>query len=310
MRVFQLVVCLSILCVIHAVEKTVEMEAGGNDTKTEEVPKDLAKEDVIPAIPAEIPAAIPAGVPVKEEKEKKTMEDFEAMDLEELKKHLGEHGEELGTFKDSFDPYENHETGEEEEPELGEYDFDPSEGLSYLVHEGTIECVYEEIKDKEDHVAGAYIVSASEPKIDFTIKDPKGMIVLRRYGEVEDEYEITDTEPGVYELCFSNINYSGNKMITHVTHKMRSQHPVEKEHVSHLSQFARHLDVKLGEFESEQRLLQIRTDRHMKTEESTNERVAYYSTFELFTYILISILQVVYIKHLLDIPTRGTRSWA
>ena len=188
---------------------------------------------------------------------------FEEMDgnLDDFK--LGEHGELEGLFKDSFDPYREDLQGDE--PEIEHYDFDPSEGLSFVVHEGTMECFYETVKDADDHVSGAYIVSAADSKIDLTIRDPNEVIVIRRYGEIEDEYDVTDTDPGDYEICFSNINYSGDKLVTHVTHTLRSQHPVEKEHVSHLAEYAAHLDIKLGEFESEQRLLQIRTDRHIKS---------------------------------------------
>lgn len=229
------------------------------------------------------------------------VEDFKVGD------HLGDHGELEGLFKDSFDPYEGeHEAAD---PDIEQYDFDPSEGLSFVIHEGTMECFYENVKSDEDHVSGAYIVSAADSKIDLILKDPNGIVVVRRYGEVEDEYEVTDTEIGEYEICFSNINYSGDKLITHVTHTLQSHHPVEKQHVSHLAQYAAHLDIKLGEFESEQRLLQIRMDRHIKTEQSTNQRVTYYSTFELLIYIVVSVLQVAYIKHLLDVP-RHKRTWA
>lgn len=236
--------------------------------------------------------------------------DFENMSDEELDKILGDHGEIMGNITDSFDPYKA-EDNDSDDSELNEFDFDPSEGLSFLVHKGSIECYYEDVKDKEDQVSGAYIVSAAKAKIDFHIKDPSGTIVLQHKGKMEDEYDIPKTQVGVYELCFSNINYSDNMMVTHVTKMMKSKHPVEKSHVSRLSLLAQHLDLKLGEFESDQRLLQIRTDRHMKTEESTHDRVTYYSTMELFTYILISIFQVVYIKGLLNAPTsRGSRSWA
>lgn len=36
------------------------------------------------------------------------------------------------------------------------------------------------------------------------------------------------------------------------------------EHVSVLAKYASHLDIRLGELESEQRLHQIRTERHIK----------------------------------------------
>lgn len=39
---------------------------------------------------------------------------------------------------------------------------------------------------------------------------------------------------------------------------------IAAEHVSVLAKYASHLDVRLGELESEQRLQLIRTDRHIK----------------------------------------------
>lgn len=117
-------------------------------------------------------------------------------------------------------------------------------------------------------------------------------------------------DQGIYEICFSNANYDEGKLITHVTKTLKSQHPVQKEHVSKLSQSATHIDIKMGELESEQRLLQMRTKRHIETEENTNARVTYYSTLELFIYLSVSVLQVVYIKKLLDSPKQDARSWA
>lgn len=42
------------------------------------------------------------------------------------------------------------------------------------------------------------------------------------------------------------------------------------EHVSVLAKYASHLDIRLGELESEQRLHQIRTERHIKGALSAN----------------------------------------
>jgi hypothetical protein len=106
------------------------------------------------------------------------------------------------------------------------------------------------------------------------------------------------------------------------------------EHVSYLAKYASHLDVRLGELESEQRLLQIRTERHLKSEslvwsfscwggcipdascaaclwlveEVASKRVSFYGTLECVVYITICAFQVYYIKSLLDSPSK-VRSW-
>jgi len=241
-----------------------------------------------------------------EELKKKVKHDSEEGDEPHDKESLlGAHGENLGQFLDS-DSFEDH-LGDGEE--LGMFDFDPSEGLTFVVQQGALECFYSK-RSEEDDVVGAYVVIAADPKIDLIVKNPAGTIVETQLGQAEGQYQVEEEGTGVYEICFSNANYDDVKLITYVMHTLRSKHPIQKEHVSKLQQFAQHLDIKMGELESEQRLLQMRTNRHIKTEESTNKRVTYYSTLELIMYFVVSIAQVIYIKKLLDVPRHKQRTWA
>ncbi|KAJ0399012.1 hypothetical protein P43SY_008332 [Pythium insidiosum] len=188
------------------------------------------------------------------------------------------------------------------------FDFDPSEGLTFHVYGQKKECFFQDAKFAGDEISGAYIVASADSHIDLEIKNPAGAVIYRRYGDAEGEYTVMPTEEGVHELCFLNSDSDG-KLVTHVTNTLQSQHPVQREHVSVLAKYASHLDVRLGELESEQRLQQIRTDRFLRIEESTNQRVAFYGTLECFVYLLVCVFQVLYIKSLLNGP-RPSRTWA
>ncbi|GAB9475153.1 hypothetical protein Gpo141_00012255 [Globisporangium polare] len=188
------------------------------------------------------------------------------------------------------------------------FDFDPSEGLTFFVAAGQRECFFQDARTTGDEISGAYVVSSADSHIDLEVKNPEGATIYRRFGDAEGQYEVHPSVEGIHELCFINSDSDG-KLVTHVTNTLQSQHPVEREHVSVLAKYASHLDIRLGELESEQRLHQIRTERHIKVEESTSKRVSFYGTLECVVYLLICFLQVFYIKSLLDNPSKA-RTWA
>ncbi|DAZ93454.1 TPA: hypothetical protein N0F65_007100 [Lagenidium giganteum] len=219
-----------------------------------------------------------------------------------------------------FDPYHENDAPEEEnsptqaaqpyEPKNRKvelFDFDPSEGLTFFVYPKQKECFYQDAKFTGDEISGAYVVSSADSHIDLEIKNPEGATIYRRFGDAEGQYEVHPSIVGVHELCFINSDSDG-KLVTHVTNTLKSQHPVEREHVSILAKYASHLDVRLGELESEQRLQHIRTARNIKIEDSTSKRVAFYGSLECFIYVAICLFQVMYIKSLLENP-RPSRSW-
>ncbi|CAI5707621.1 hypothetical protein KXD40_007793 [Peronospora effusa] len=191
--------------------------------------------------------------------------------------------------------------------DIEKFDFDPSEGLTFYVTGKSRACFYQETKDKEDELSGAYIVSSADSHVDLEVKNPEKVTIYRQLGDAEGQYLVKPTQAGVYELCFINPD-ADSKVVTHVTKTLQSQHPVEKEHVSVLAKYASHLDVRLGELESEQRLQLIRTDRHILVEEEMNKRVMFYGALECTIYLLVCFYQVYYIKGLLDNPHKA-RSW-
>ncbi|ETI31784.1 hypothetical protein F441_21200 [Phytophthora nicotianae CJ01A1] len=213
-----------------------------------------------------------------------------------------------------FDPYDDKPRGVGADAEyapkartVDSFDFDPSEGLTFYVAGESSECFYQDAKFEGDDLGGAYVVSSADSHIDLEVKNPEGVTIYRRLGDAEGQYIVTPKQSGVHELCFINPDSDG-KLVTHVTNTLQSQHPVEKEHVSVLAKYASHLDVRLGELESEQRLQLIRTDRHIKVEEEMNKHVMFYGALECAVYLVVCFFQVYYIKGLLDSP-RKARSW-
>nr|CCA16976.1 conserved hypothetical protein [Albugo laibachii Nc14] len=195
-----------------------------------------------------------------------------------------------------------------ENPDLEDFDFDPSEGLTFFVGRKEKSCYYQDIKELDDVIRGAYIVSTDQTSaISFEVIDPTGKILHTLDSELEDDYEIKPGQVGVHELCFYNPHHVG-VMVTHVTKTLQSQHPVQRTHVNVLAKYVSHLDIKLGEIESEQRLQQIRTERHIKMQQATHRRMTYDGVLECIVYMLICFFQVFYIRRLLENP-RQIRSW-
>ncbi|KAF1782145.1 TMP21-related [Phytophthora cactorum] len=214
-----------------------------------------------------------------------------------------------------FDPYDDKPRGVGPDAEYApksrtveSFDFDPSEGLTFYVAGESSECFYQDAKFEGDELGGAYVVSSADSHIDLEVKNPRASQSTDDSGTQRDNILLRPSEQsGVHELCFINPDSDG-KLVTHVTNTLQSQHPVEKEHVSVLAKYASHLDVRLGELESEQRLQLIRTDRHIKVEEEMNKHVVFYGALECAVYLVVCFFQVYYIKGLLDSP-RKARSW-
>ncbi|CEG36518.1 hypothetical protein F443_21298 [Plasmopara halstedii] len=213
----------------------------------------------------------------------------------------------------NFNPYNSKPRGVDsaattpEAHAVESYDFDPSEGLTFYVAGGSSECFFQDVKLDSDHLSGAYVVSSADSHIDLEVKNPEGATIYRRTGDDEGEYLISPKQAGIYELCFRNSDSDG-KLVTHVTNTLQSQHPVEKEHVSVLAKYASHVDVRLGELESELRLQLIRLDRHIKVEQEMNKHVTFYGVLECVVYLIVCFFQVYYIKSLLNNP-RKAKSW-
>ncbi|RLN92721.1 hypothetical protein BBJ28_00017644 [Nothophytophthora sp. Chile5] len=136
-----------------------------------------------------------------------------------------------------FDPYDDKPRGVGADAKYAPkarnveaFDFDPSEGLTFFVKGESRECFFQDAKFEGDELSGAYVVSSADSHIDLEITNPQGVAVYRRFGDAEGQYQVSP----------------------------------KYEHVSVLAKYASHLDVRLGELESEQRLQLIRTDRHIK----------------------------------------------
>lgn len=133
--------------------------------------------------------------------------------------HVGIHGEyENGlVYDDDFDPWNDFEgelnehdpffdleeraEGKEKVPEtqvdldsedhhLNKYDFSPSEGLQFVLKAHEKECFFEDVQTFDDHLRGAFMTVAGEPKLDMIILDPSGEKVFRETSVTESEYDL------------------------------------------------------------------------------------------------------------------------
>ncbi|RMX69762.1 hypothetical protein DD238_001856 [Peronospora effusa] len=77
--------------------------------------------------------------------------------------------------------------------DIEKFDFDPSEGLTFYVTGKSRACFYQETKDKEDELSGAYIVSSADSHVDLEVKNPEKVTIYRQLGDAEGQYLVKPT---------------------------------------------------------------------------------------------------------------------
>ncbi|CAA0806618.1 Transmembrane emp24 domain-containing protein p24beta3 [Striga hermonthica] len=177
--------------------------------------------------------------------------------------------------------------------------------LSVTVND--VECVYEYVLYEGDTVSGNFVVvdhdifwGSDHPGIDFTVTSPAGNNVHTLKGTSGDKFEFKAPRSGMYKFCFHNP-YSTPETVSfhiHVGH-IPTEHDLAKdEHLDPVNVKIAELREALGSVTAEQKYLKARDARHRRTNESTRRRVIFYTVGEYLLLVVVSGLQVVYIRGL------------
>eukprot|EP00945_MAST-04E_sp_MAST-4E-sp1_P002217 g2217.t1 len=118
--------------------------------------------------------------------------------------------------------------------------------------------------------------------------------------QMEGEYTIPYTSRGEYEICFGNtMSTVANKVVSFNIRKGKS-HPsdevAKKQHVTPLEISLMDVAEQIMSVQEHQRYMNTRERLHRDTEESTNERVKWFSILEFVVLIVTNVWQIASLK--------------
>ncbi len=210
-------------------------------------------------------------------------------------------------------------------------DFSPSHVLTFPLSHYSSECFYEDIFKERFPILptqgksslpvqlrGAYFVSAlansetgnTGASLDIGVdisrmestKNRRGSSdsYFTESGKDEGTFSVEADVYGTYTICFTN-NGANDKSVTFALHvgNKKKEH-AKKEHVTPIEENVRRAHKALTEIVSEQNFLILRTQRHMQTQDSTSWRVVWYTVFESFFMLAVTIAQIMYVRRLVD----------
>ncbi|QLG74288.1 hypothetical protein HG535_0G01720 [Zygotorulaspora mrakii] len=172
-----------------------------------------------------------------------------------------------------------------------------------------IRCFFEPLK-KGDELSITYqfgdrdAQSSEQLRGDFMIYAPGRQEVVRILRDSSHgEIEFTATTNGKYEYCFSNENSNINtKDVTFNIHGVVWV-DLDDPNSNTLDSAVRKLSNLIQEVEDEQSYIVIRERTHRNTAESTNDRVKWWSMFQLGVVVLNSLFQIYYLKRFFEVTS-------
>lgn len=170
-------------------------------------------------------------------------------------------------------------------------------------------CFFEEL-NKGDEFAVSFQFGDRDPqssnqlKGDFFLYSPGNEQVLKSLRDVSHgEVTMTASSKGKYPYCFSNDN--SNAETKDVTFNIHGTVwvDVDDPNSNTIESAIRRLSKLIKEVEDEQSYIVIRERTHRNTAESTNDRVKWWSVFQLGVVVVNSLFQIYYLKRFFEVTS-------
>eukprot|EP00695_Tsukubamonas_globosa_P000177 TRINITY_DN1130_c0_g1_i1.p1 TRINITY_DN1130_c0_g1~~TRINITY_DN1130_c0_g1_i1.p1 ORF type:complete len:201 (-),score=50.08 TRINITY_DN1130_c0_g1_i1:66-668(-) len=167
------------------------------------------------------------------------------------------------------------------------------------------ECFYEDIEKPGVKVLLQFQVSSGGfLDIDVNIYNPDNNVIHSVTRESEGRFTFTSDKKGTYRFCFGNMmstvtpktvsfNIVAGDSLDPSLAKLENLDPIERSIVR--------LSEGLNAIQNEQKYLRMRERTHRDTSESTNSRVLWWSIFEAFVLVGMSVLQVFFLKRFFEV---------
>lgn len=170
-------------------------------------------------------------------------------------------------------------------------------------------CFFEDL-NKGDELSVSFQFGDRNPQSstqltgDFLLYDANGRDVLKTHRDVSYGDETVNVpSKGRYSYCFLNEN--SNVMTKDVTFNVHGVVWVDLDDPKSdtLDSAVRKLSKSIKEVEDEQSYIVIRERTHRNTAESTNDRVKWWSIFQLGVVTINSLFQIYYLKRFFEVTS-------
>lgn len=169
-------------------------------------------------------------------------------------------------------------------------------------------CFFEEVRSG-DELAVSFQVGSRDPKnleqfmIDFYVTTPNNQVVLKRTDlDHGDELIKVDTN-GKYYYCFSNERSS--RVDVDVSFNVHGVKYIDASDArsNTLDYAIQRLSQLTDDVRAEQSYLVMRERTHRNTAESTNDRVKWWSVFQIAVVAINSLFQIYYLKRFFEVKS-------
>jgi hypothetical protein len=169
-------------------------------------------------------------------------------------------------------------------------------------------CFFEQLK-KNDELAVSFQFgnrdarSSEQLTGDFTVLSPAGRVLKSEHDVSHGDVSVQAAQTGKYAYCFSNERSSvDTKDVSFNIHGVIYVDINDPDNDS-LDAAVRRLSVLTTEVKNEQSYIVVRERTHRNTAESTNDRVKWWSIFQLAIVAFNSVFQIYYLKRFFEVKS-------
>lgn len=184
--------------------------------------------------------------------------------------------------------------------------------INFDLPPGKQECFFEDVH-QGTNINGAYVVTqgGSHLDIDVTIFNPDGTQVYNAKREGEDKFSLKADRDGTYKFCFSNTM----SMVSHKSVKLAitTGDPIDysklakKESMDNVERWIVSISHTVRMIDFHQQEYRMLHERHLNAVTATNRRVKWWSFLECVAVMIVSAVQVMFIKRMFNRNTPGVK---
>uniref|UniRef100_A0A6B2LJV9 GOLD domain-containing protein n=1 Tax=Arcella intermedia TaxID=1963864 RepID=A0A6B2LJV9_9EUKA len=165
-------------------------------------------------------------------------------------------------------------------------------------------CFYE-VVEKDQQLGMMFQVTAGGfLDIDVNVLDPQRKAIYTGTKEKDGRYSFSAESAGTYSFCFGNLMSTVTskqvQLVITVGKPEYFSEVADEDSVSPLLDVIIQLEDAINSIGGDLDYLKMRESAHRSTNESTNERVVYWSIFEMIILVALSSWQVYYLKRFFE----------
>jgi p24 family protein beta-1 len=178
------------------------------------------------------------------------------------------------------------------------------DGFSFQIDAHREECFIENVREGRSVGIRFQVTAGGFLDVDVRITGPDNLIIYSGERENEGKYSFVAHASGAYSFCFSNqmstLTPKTVSLTLNVGEEDNKGTAATKETLTPLENSILQLSDGLTAIAEEQEYIKIRERVHRDTSESTNSRVVWWTFFEAFWLIGISVWQIVSLRRVFE----------